>query len=526
MHRLKQDLTKQAVETDTDFFVALVERAPDRSLLQIAAQACAAVLLENPQKSTAERQRRLAKYLDHDTGQKLSDLVEPEYPGLPEWQFDMLEAWFTNKYVPYREWTYRHGVTGDARGWAACSAAEFARHYLGYYVSARVGGDGADHLAWVKSARLKRRDTECAFLLVVLDGLAQPDAVRLASSILHESGRLSLDRQTLALSPIPTVTTIAKPAVAKGMLPSDAIQDTTAIFYTSVEKAGQALRNAAPGDVLVWVLEEPDRTYHYRADKGPDSVRLEADAQLLTIAKNIAELAEKAPSALRLSVVITTDHGRLLANTGRTRHVPQGMKAHGRAAWGACEVPFDKSGYLVKEDLAYLDAARFGLPGGQVYAVIVSDQAFVTTDGRGGNEPFPHGGLFPEEVLVPWLEFTRDRAPFTVEVTLKGKGEEGKRGTAVLTVQNLGPIRIKVTGLTADILDTRLSLDEEVGALDKRNIQVVLPKWPSRQHINTLMMGLTYLLPDGQPVRWDFRPEIETESLYDRPDILGELGSV
>jgi hypothetical protein len=199
------------------------------------------------------------------------------------------------------------------------------------------------------------------------------------------------------------------------------------------------------------------------------------------------------------------------------------MKAHGRAAWGACDVRFDKGGYLVDGDLAYLDSARFGLPGRQVYAVIVSDQAFVTIDGRGGNEPFPHGGLFPEEVLVPWLEFTRDRAPFTVEVALRGKGEEGKAGRGVLTVVNLGYVPIKLVGLTTDMSGTRVVLYEKVGALDKRSIDVVLPKWPSRQELESLEMCLTYELPDGQPVRREFPPELETESIYTKPDILGEL---
>lgn len=524
--RLKEELIKQAVETGTEYFGALIDRAPDKELLKVAAQACADVLLKNPQEAKEERLRRLVRYLPLDTVLKLNDLVEPEDPGFPKWQFDQLMAWFAEKYLPYREWTYRRGVTSDRRGWAIHSSAEFARQYLDYYVSACVGGgDGAKHLAWVKSAYLRNR-RDFAYLLVVLDGLAYPDALRLREYIENDTRRLFLDRQTIALGPLPTVTEFAKLAVTKGMRPSETSEANIMMIYTSIEQVSQALLGAAPGDVLVWAHQEPDHTYHFRADAGPDSVRAEADAQLSTIAKGIASLAEKAPSELRLRVVVTTDHGRMLVNTQRTRQIPQGMKAHGRAAWGPCEIQFDKSGYFVNEDLVYLDPARFGLPQGQAYTVIISDEAFLTADGRKGNEPFPHGGLFPEEVLVPWFEFTRDRALLVVKVTLRGKGEEGKAGMGVLTVVNLSDVPFKVTTLTVDALGISCAIEKEVGALQSRSIDVTLSKWPSRKDLEGLVMCLTYLLPDGQLVKLEFRPELETESIYEKSDILGELGGL
>ena len=524
--RLKEELIKQAVETGTEYFSALLDLAPDKELLKVAAQACADVLLKNTQEATSEQVHLLERYLPHDTLLKLRDLVRPDDPGLPKWQFDQLVAWFTEEYLPYREWTYRHRVTSDHRGWAVHSATEFARQYLEYYVSARVGGDGAGHLAWVESAHLRKSRPDFACLLVVLDGLAYPDALRLREYVENNTRRLCLDRQTMALGPLPTVTEFAKPSVSKGILPSEAIEANTTTTYASVEEVGRALLTAAPGGVLVWLLQEPDRTYHFRADAGPDSVRREADAQLLTIGKGIASLAEMAPSDLSLRVVVTTDHGRMLVNTERTRPIPQGMKAHGRAAWGACDVRFDKSGFFVNGDLVYLDPVRFGLPQGQGYAVIISDQAFLTTDGRKGNEPFPHGGLFPEEVLVPWLEFSRDRASLAVDFALRGRGEEGKAGTGILTVTNSSDVPLTLTALTVEVLRIRCAIEKDVGALQKQNINIMLPKWPSRQDLENLVVCLTYLLPDGQPVKHEFRPELETESIYEKPDILRELGGL
>ncbi len=519
--RQEEELIRQAVDTYTDYFSALLDRSPDKELIKIAAQACADVLLKNPLEVTPERFHCLTRYLPHDMVLKLNDLVEPEDPGFPKWHFDQLVDWFTEKYLPYREWTYRLGKTGN-RVRSIYSATEFARQYLDYYISARVGGEGSEHLAWTKSARLRDYGRDFVSLLMVLDGLAYPDAQRLRERIENETGQLSLDRQAIALGPLPTVTEFAKPAVANGMLPSEAIKATTTI-YTSIDAVGQALLAAEPGDVLVWALQEPDRTYHFRADAGPENVRLEADAQLSTIAKFITSIVEKTPSELRLRIVVTTDHGRLLVNTERTQHIPPGMKAHGRAAWGSCDVLFDKSGYSVDEDLIYLDSARFGLPQGQGYAVIASDQAFLTSDERKGGEPFPHGGLSPEEVLIPWFEFTRSRAPLHLEVELSGKGEEGKSGTSVLTVMNPSDVPVKVTALTSNMIGMTCPLEVEVGPLQKSNFDVTFPKWPSKLDLDGLFMYLNYLLPDGQPVEHEFRPKLETESIYEKPNILNEF---
>ena len=516
--RQEEEFIKQAVDTFTDSFSELLNLSPNKELLKIAAQSCADVLLKNPEEVTLERLQRLKKYLQHDMVLKLNCLLEPEDPGLPIWKFDQLKDWFTEKYLPYREWTYQLGNISNATKYVA---TEFARKYLDYYISARVGGEGSEHLAWAKSARLRDSGQDFVSLLVVLDGLAYPDAQRLKEQIENETDQLFLNSQSIALGPLPTVTEFAKPAVSNGLLPSDAIKATTKT-YNSPDAVGKALVAAVPGDVLVWTLLEPDRTYHFRADAGPENVRLEADVQLSTIVKFIISLVEKAPKEQRLRIVITTDHGRLLMNTERTQAIPSGMKAHGRAAWGSSDVVIDKSGYLIDEDVIYLDPIRFGLPKGQVYAVIASDQAFLTTDGRKGSEPFPHGGLSPEEVLIPWFEFTQGYPPIRLDVELSGKGEEGKQVTGVLSVRNSSDVTIKVTSLTSKIGLT-CPIEVEVGPLKKRDIDVKFPKWPSKLELDGLLMDLNYVLPDGQPVKHEFKPKLEAESIYEKPNILSEL---
>ena len=133
------------------------------------------------------------------------------------------------------------------------------------------------------------------------------------------------------------------------------------------------------------------------------------------------------------------------------------MKAHGRAAWGPCSVPFDADGIYIDQDLAYIDAQRFGLP--EPSAIMLSDDAFLMSDGRTGVETFPHGGVFPEEVLIPWIRFTRDRGPITISIRITGKGVAGASGKLTLEVTNASDVPIEIVQLNLLTLNLHIEMN-------------------------------------------------------------------
>lgn len=58
-------------------------------------------------------------------------------------------------------------------------------------------------------------------------------------------------------------------------------------------------------------------------------------------------------------------------------------------------------------------------------AVSLTEDAFETNDGRGGQERYPHGGLYPEEIIVPWLALAGDyEAP---QATVRCTGKAARR---------------------------------------------------------------------------------------------------
>lgn len=522
--RLEDELRVEAIRTDTDFFLQLLGRAPAKEVLQTAARVCADVLLSNPEKITADRVRRLAPYVNYDTEQKLRSLLPVSDPGLPVWQFDALRSWFMDRYLPYRERVASASHPAPDL-WVSQHAEAFARGFLDFFARVRLGHSDADGgiLAWVRSAALRRGQPNQVYLLVVFDGLTFPDARRLRSHLENASRRLSLDVETVAVAPVPTVTEFAKAAVARGLPPAKARENVaTSEVLTTEEQVALVLRAAREGDVVSWAVNEPDRTYHFRADAGPATIRREVDAQLQAFARTIVALVEQAPETIRLRVVVTSDHGRLLSPSQRTEPIPEGMKAHGRAAWGTVSVPFGSNGVWVEGGIAYLHPTWFGLPPGQCYACLLTDRAFRTTDDRGGEEPYPHGGLFPEEVLIPWLEFTRDRAPVTLGISLQGRGEEGKAGTADLVITNSGPLTVRAILLHYGSGEPDAPLEVTVPPLTEIRATLTLPRWPSQGEI-AAPWAMIFQLPDGTPVRQEFHPELEVESLYERPPLLDDL---
>lgn len=524
--RLEDELIQQAVLAGTAFFPDLLDRCPGSRVLREAAHAYAQVLRNNPDQASSASLRVLRDYLDPDEWYPLLDLVPPGKPGLPEWTFQDLATWYRDKYLPYRSWVARGGQAAKRGDWVETNAEVFAREFLKYYVGARSGGDGCDRLASVKSSLLRTNPSDAVQLLVILDGLAYPDAEKLQLLLVQESRRLSLDSVGLALSPLPTVTEFAKDSVAKGVPPAEAPTVSDTRIHTTVDGTIEELLHAQPGDLVVWTEVQPDRAYHFRSHGSANSVRHEVEGELVKVVKGIARAVEMFPGRCRLRVIVTTDHGRLLTRVERSRPVPTGMTAHGRAAWGSAEVAFDASGVFVEDGLAYLHPGRFGLPPDRSYAVILTEGAFLTVDGRAGIEPFPHGGLFPEEVFVPWLEFTRDRDPIKLNVTLTGQGEESKPEPAVLTVANVSAVDLQLVRLKLPFIGFDLALDDlSVGRYGRREKPITLPNWPSKAQAEDAVATLVYRGPDGDNIEMDFRPNLHTVSMYERgEDILKDLG--
>ncbi len=521
MQGLRKRWRKEAVASRGEFFKRLLSRAPQENILRLAAEIAAEYFSSNPQELSGEMLQRLHRYLTPKTRLDLSSFVPPEYPG--EFPEDVRSAteWFRDRYLPFRQWEVVYGTDRD-HAEVRELAARFGRWYLDQYLLAVTGGSGSERLSWSKAASLGA--SEHVTLLVVLDGLGYFDSEQLLQFISDGSDRLTLDAREIAFSPLPTITDFAKPSLLKGLNPARALDDAKSLG--SLEKKDsrvvEALATADTGDVVIWSLQEPDKAYHDRQER--EAILEEVRGRLQSLAGRLIRVAHKVPVERQLKVVISTDHGRLWGSSERNHSLPPGMKGRGRAAWGALKMDFPASGYVIEDKIVYLHAGRFGLH--EPCAVPLSDESFLTADGKSGTDLFAHGGLYPEEVLIPWLEFTRDRSLLEIEGGLKGRGVAGSQGELRLSVNNPSALPIRLTRLEMSRNDTYFDLTETVDSMSSSELDLIWLSWPSKQELENLQVKLRYSLPSGEVQTVAVVPSLESEELYAKDDILSDFGGL
>lgn len=514
--KLREEWRLEVVRTKGQFFPDLVALGPGSTLLKAAAQVTTEVFVTTPEYLSLDHLEALRPWIGVGERDALLALLPPRYPQPPPRDFEKIGAWFVQEYLPFRLW--RGGGSPEQLTRVAELTKEFASGFLSYYAESRTGGAGVEHLSWIKTSRLSQA-ADAVTLLMVLDGLGYADAERFVRRINDRSHRLSLDDFTLALAPLPTVTEFAKPALLTGVHPTAALREDRvgALEKRDPDVIG-ALNAASPGAIVIWSLLDPDVTYHRRLDS--ETMRSEVDARLQSLADRLVRIAHATQDNVPLRVVVSTDHGRLLTNATRCQLPPPGMTAHGRAAWGPASIRFGPEGFLVDGDIVYLHPERFGVP--EVCAILLSDAAYLTSDGRGGEESYPHGGIYPEEVLIPWIQLSRDRGPLVLSARLTGRGIAGNQGTLHLEITNGSEVRLRVQKLKIGRIGQHIALDLEVAALSTKNTQIALSGWPTLEQCGALDAVLSYILPTGELRAFCPECSVESDELYRQDDILGD----
>lgn len=469
---------------------------------------------------TEDEINQLSGFLDDSQIGALRQLKPPAIPCNPPSEYEEVIQWFTDQYLPYRAWQVEFGDS-DASNAVIIAAKRFAQWYLEQYAVAIAGGIGKSRLAVTRAEGARRHHNKQVTLWVILDGLHYEDSVRLARKI--TGPRMALDEHVVAFSTIPTVTCFAKPALLSGLPPMQAVEKGEdilpegAILLKESKDPALLLQKAKPGDLFVWMLQEPDNTYHKRNDR--TTTRANIRAELEKIAQRIRRAAMDVPDSLSLRVIIGTDHGRMMGTSVRKYTIPDGMnEAHGRSAWGDTSKVFPQSGIISDDNIAWLSRDRYALP--YDCAILLDGDAYTMSDGKTGIEEFTHGGLFPEEVLTPWIEFTRDRVTPVMECHASGKAKAGQTGIINLLIHNPSPLTIDLTSLqlrlpgaggrSYDVSKTH------IGPYSSCNTDVAVSDWPAKSILTAAEVVVIFQMPDGTPFSAGASSQLESEELYSR----------
>lgn len=509
---LQKDFMAQVIQ-DPGRLVALVRaKQVEPRLLRVVAEVLARYYLAQPRQLTAEVLSTIQAYIDIPLREELRKLVLPPVPGPLPSDASKIGRWFIHEYLPYREWA----PDKDPR--VLEIGRSFAESYLRLYSSdALSDGPSRPHLSWVKARQLRRSDR--VTLMVVLDGLGYADMKYLWDEICRfdSSKRLTVSQADVAFAPLPTITECAKPALLKGVKPSlaDAQPDLGRVLIKD-EQVQQALAEAVAGDLIIWKDPEPDSTYHNSSRKEvAKEVALKNARGILTgFAQRLTELVLRVPAEKPLQIVVTTDHGRLMAESSRLHALPEGALSRQRAALGDFGL---RESLEIRDDVAYLHRSAYGLP--KDCAVLLSGDAFVTQDGRQGVDAYPHGGIFPEEVLIPWWVIERDCRAYHPDVQLLGKGVAGRSGRFRLRIQNPNAIPLEAESL--NVVSPQVlafSVQSAIPPMDVVEWELEMPTWPTSRELEQFVVRLFYRLPDQRLAEVDAEVHLEVEEMYQQGD--------
>lgn len=526
-HLLKRAETvwrRWIVATHGQSFIELSRRKIPGAAKERAANVTYQYYHEHPSELKENMIRSLAGYLSQAHLQELRAKLAPAVPPDPPAEPKAIFAWFRDQYMPYRQWAL---ATENqlAREYLQSLGRKFATWYFDYYPRAIASGD--HNIAFKRSAGMRDVASGDVTIVVILDGLHLGDASDLVRRLTRVQPRMTISCELPAFAALPTVTETCKPAIIYGCAPRDInVQPNQPNLRVLGETHFSQLREAESGDFFVWTIGDPDRAYHSKGDK--ETVRRKVDAALDSWAETIGEACSKVPTHLRLTVVITTDHGRLISSSCRSENAPQGMTVHQRAARGPCSHEFPKSGFFLDADsrIVLLHGQRFGISDTDHAAVVFSEASFYTSDGKAGEEFCPHGGAFPEEVILPWVVLQRDTELPSVACKASGKAREGTAGDIRLEVYNYGLIELEIESaeLRLGEVTRRVNLSGIVGPLSTKQVEIPLQTWPKKHEARSAKIVVYLKLPAGDILPVAAETALDSDGFYvQEDDILSDL---
>jgi hypothetical protein len=138
---------------------------------------------------------------------------------------------------------------------------------------------------------------------------------------------------------------------------------------------------------------------------------------------------------------------------------------------------------------------------------------------KSGHEPYPHGGLFPEETIVPWFVFKRDAEPLNLDITIEGSGEAGNIGSLIVDIINPSPIVLECFSISLSH-GAQVSGNWRIAPCDANRFSMPLNPWPSKADLSALKATLLFVQPNGVTLTHEVTPTLEVKSLYERDESL------
>ena len=407
------------------------------------AKLCFKMMAQRTSWITRNRLVKLASYLGAQEHQQLLTRMPPITPEPLDLNSTSESAlkWATGFYLPYRLW--ETVICDSSRSPVSEHLAEsFETWMINKYPELKLDPVPNSALNYSVASLVQELLREGPVLWVVVDGLGWLDHLELLNIVSSQTS-LKLDSAIEPrISIIPTKTEYAKWSLYAQLLPSDRgwSDDMGCAFrlmengkrYTdfNLAKLNKDLRQNSHS-LYCWDTEKLDSLYHKERD-WQSLYKVRRPTALLEIARQIEYCVNQHPDSEQLRIVISSDHGQMMGRVELLSKLPEGLIPKGRMAIGRTD----------DERFAVLDRARYGLP--HDISILRGAASLSASDHSGTNETIgPHGGLFPEEVVVGVSILRKAVKRSKVLVAVHGEGKANHPGELVVVLDNPNSIPLE-----------------------------------------------------------------------------------
>ena len=388
--------------------------------------------------------RRIAKRIRALRGQ-----IRPGRPQEPDMQWDVTTMldWATSAYLPYQAWCSAQGqfdkdlyTIGDRfSGW-------LVNHWNDVHANS---GRMVFNILPALSAEMN--DPQRVHLILVVDNLGWSFAETLRD-LFQEKGLVLLGAQPY-LAMLPTETETSKKCLLSGAVGYTAVDEknykaileTGWIPYLSNDKAFRYISDIGKLsqfetlDACAYVVNylAVDKALHKSADEIGMPHREHVRYLLEKLVENVEAFIEKHGLGERIRIHVVSDHGSTQIQADLQNDIDPaffkqtGFEARSHRYLEVSNERFSTLADNLKLDCFFLPAGEFLLPTNVLCAR--GANRFLLTD----SNSFVHGGVLPEEVIVPYMAFEPASIPLkNLDVLLSKKLFRYRLETVELKIGN------------------------------------------------------------------------------------------
>ena len=423
------------------------------------------------------------------TLRSLDEMVAPPEPPLPDpaWPVDHWLRWATQQYMPYYAWVIQNDHRRDHQ--QAC-ALQYSDWLYTQYPS-WLNDDQSPLLLrqYQDMDALIEGDDRVVVIWLIIDGMTWWQG-GLMREICERHG-LQPQAQSLGIAVLPSITSVSKRALVTGQPTIDLAQPTIAeaarvklarstipaTVQYSLPTAIEILRQDDTIRVAIVLFNLIDALAHQSAtftDNAGIRGYLEELASQLSTAQQVC-----AEQGRPLHVLIGSDHGStLLPKDAPSVPLPNmvreiddvwepelpGQEAQ-KPGTRAAATDLDHIPSVDQQVWYVLDRDRFQLDR---HYLVPRGYSYIKRRPSG----WTHGGLTPEETIVPLLHLASERPRvLALEIEFRGTLRVGQAGTIMAVLRNLNPFPVQEVTLMVSGTTEEATL-MHMGALEQQEVEL------------------------------------------------------